>query len=162
MPPSSWVVNASPLILLAKIQKTDLLVQLAGLVIVPEAVVEEVTVKDDGKFILNAIEKDEHFSIQRNVKVPNYLLAWDLGAGETQVIALGIQIGAKRVVLDDLEARKCAKAFGLNVIGTLGLVARAKDLGVIDRARPVMEQLACSGMHVSPALLSSILAELGE
>jgi predicted nucleic acid-binding protein len=91
-----------------------------------------------------------------------YLLAWDLGAGETQVIALGIQIGATRVVLDDLEARKCAKAFELNVIGTLGLVARAKHLGVIDRVRPVMEQLACSGMHVSPALLNSILAELGE
>lgn len=75
MLPSSWVVNASPLILLGKIQKTYLLAELAGLVIVPEAVVEEVMVKDDGKFILNMIEKDDRFSIQRNVKVPNYLLA---------------------------------------------------------------------------------------
>lgn len=162
MPPSSWVVNASPLILLGKIQKTDLLAELGGLVMVPEAVVEEVTAKDDGRFILKLLEEDQRFLIHKNVEVPNYLLAWDLGVGETQVIALGLQIEATRVVLDDLEARKCAKAFDLNVIGTLGLVARAKHLGVINQVKPVIEHLASSGMYISPVLMNSILAELGE
>jgi predicted nucleic acid-binding protein len=63
--------------------------------------------------------------------VPPEILAWDLGAGETQVITNARRHGADRVVLDDLEARRGAKAMELKVIGTLGIVARAKRAGRI-------------------------------
>lgn len=41
---------------------------------------------------------------------PANILSWDLGAGETQVISHAVTNASDRVVIDDLEARRCAKA----------------------------------------------------
>ena len=90
------------------------------------------------------------------------MLAWDLGVGETQVIANAHRHGADRVVVDDLEARRCAAAMGLRVIGTLGVVARAKRMGQIGLAAPVIEQLRKTGLYVSEELVARILREVGE
>jgi predicted nucleic acid-binding protein len=162
MPLDGWIVNASPLILLGKANKLALLGKIGEQIIVPEAVVYEVSAKEDGESMLSFLKDDARFTIQKNIEVPNYLLAWDLGAGETQAIALALKLNPERVVLDDMEARKCAKSFELNVIGTLGLVARAKHLGLIEQARPVFQELADSGMYIDSTLLASILVELGE
>ena len=62
---------------------------------------------------------------------PPEVVAWDLGAGETQVITHALRHGADGLVLDDLDARRCAKAMGRSVIGTLGVVGRAKSMGRI-------------------------------
>lgn len=109
MPPEKWIANASPLILLGKAKKIVLLGEIGKQVIIPEAVIYEISAKEDGKLILDFLEDDARFIIQENIEVPNYLLAWDLGAGETQVIALALELNPERVVLDDMEARKCAK-----------------------------------------------------
>lgn len=66
------------------------------------------------------------------------------------------------VVLDDLMARRCARAHGLFVIGTLGILLRAKRLGILPSARPLVEQLRRSGMYLDERLLQSVLVELGE
>ena len=97
-----------------------------------------------------------------DIDVPTEILAWDVGAGETQVIALGLKHNTERVVLDDLEARRCAKAVGQPVIGTLGLIARAKRLGHIKKAKPVIEQLCRTGLYASDDLISWILKEIKE
>lgn len=162
MPPEKWIANASPLILLGKAKKIVLLGEIGKQVIIPEAVIYEISAKEDGKLILDFLEDDARFIIQENIEVPNYLLAWDLGAGETQVIALALELNPERVVLDDMEARKCAKTFDLNVIGTLGLVARAKHLGIIEQAKPVFQKLSDSGMYIDSTLLDALLVELGE
>jgi len=162
MPLDGWIVNASPLILLGKAKKLVLLGEIGKRIIVPEAVVHEVSVKEDGKPILNFLKEDARFIVQEKIEVPNYLLAWDLGAGETQVIALALELSPERIVLDDMKARKCARSFDLNIIGTLGLVARAKHLGMIEQAKPVFKELSGSGMYIDSTLLDSILIELGE
>lgn len=48
-----WVVNASPLILLGKIDRVDLLSQLSDELIVPDVVVREVGAKPDGERIVS-------------------------------------------------------------------------------------------------------------
>jgi predicted nucleic acid-binding protein len=69
---------------------------------------------------------------------------------------------ADRVVLDDLEARRCAKAMGRTIIGTLGIVGRAKVRGLIDRAEPVIWRLRESGLYVSDDLVKKLLREVRE
>jgi predicted nucleic acid-binding protein len=69
---------------------------------------------------------------------------------------------AARVVIDDLEARRCANAMGLTVIGTLGIVGRAKVRGLIDRAEPVIRRLRETGLYVSDDLVRKLLLEVGE
>lgn len=81
-----WVVNSSPLILLGKVDCIHLIGDLAGIVIVPSAVANEVGVKADGKAVLNRVGNDEHFLFEDDENLHTGLLAWDLGAGETQAI----------------------------------------------------------------------------
>lgn len=126
------MVNASPLILLGKTNHLGLLGALADQVVVPKAVVDEVGTKPDGKTLLQVIAEDPAYTVVANEVAPLEILSWDLGAGETQVIANAQSHGAERVVIDDLEGRRCAKAMGLTVIGTLGIVGRAKAMGLIE------------------------------
>jgi predicted nucleic acid-binding protein len=61
---------------------------------------------------------------------------WDLGPGESQVIALCIS-GSRSAVLDDRPARRCAAAHNVPVIGTPGIVLRLKEKRLIESARPL-------------------------
>ena len=125
-----WVVNASPLILLGKTENLNLLGGLADIVAVPRAVINEVSAKPDGASTIQAIVGRAPYRIVNNEDVSPDLLIWGLGAGETQVIANAQRHGANRVVIDDLKARRCAQAMGFKVIGTLGVVGRAKASGL--------------------------------
>ena len=51
---------------------------------------------------------------------------------------------------------------GVGVIGTLGLVARAKARRVIPLARPVLQELRASGLFLSDAIVERALREVGE
>jgi len=111
---------------------------------------------------LDELKRDERFLINDDETVPFELLAWDLGAGETQVITLAMQHKAKRVVLDDLEARRCAKVMELSIIGTVGLVARAKRKGIIGSAALIIERLCQVGLYISEDIVATVLQEVGE
>lgn len=50
----------------------------------------------------------------------------------------------------------------MDFIGTLGILLRAKRLGILPSARPLVEQLRRSGMYLDERLLQSVLVELGE
>ena len=121
-----WVANASPLILLGKVEQIQLLSAMVGQIIVPGAVIREVSAKPDGVRAVQTLTALEPAVIVDDEVPPAKILSWDLGAGETQVISHAVAHSADRVVIDDLEARRCAKAMGLAIIGTLGSVGRAK------------------------------------
>lgn len=157
-----WVVNASPLILLGKTGQLGLLSGLCRSVAVPLAVAREVGARPDGRATLAAIAADPAFTMVPNEAPAPEILGWDLGAGETQVIANACLHDADRVVLDDLEARRCAKAMRLTVIGTLGVVGRAKASGLIDRAEPIVRRLRETGLYASDELVRRLLQEVGE
>ncbi|MFY9975274.1 MAG: DUF3368 domain-containing protein [Chromatiaceae bacterium] len=156
------MVNASPLILLGKATDLWLLGRMADRIDVPAAVADEVGAKPDGREILEAIAQDPAFAIvDKEVATPE-ILSWDLGSGETQVIAHALAQHAERVVIDDREARRCAMSMGLAVIGTLGIIGRAKTTGLIDRAEPVVKRLLATGLYASDELVRRLLIEVGE
>jgi len=157
-----WVVNASPLILLGKIGRLGLLDALSDQIAVPRAVAEEVGAKPDGAAALQAISAAPSFEIVEIETATPEILSWDLGAGETQVLAHALAHKAERVVIDDLEARRCAKALGLGIIGTLGIVGRARAMGLIDQAEPVVRRLREIGLYASDELVRRLLKEVGE
>ena len=86
---------------------------------------------------------------------------WDPGIGESQVIAhcLG---GARWAVLDDRAARRCAQRHNIPVIGSLGMVLRAKRHGHIERARPLIARLIGTGMFLNEGFVSGALGAAGE
>ena len=161
MPDESWVFNASPLILLGKIRRLHIVEALASSVAVPESVLSEVSA---------GLRKDETGSATlewasarqvANVPLPISIANWDLGAGESQVIAHCLA-GAQVPVLDDREARACAVAHSLPLIGTLGIILRAKKRGLIPAARPLADQIRAAGSFLDDELVEQALAQVGE
>jgi predicted nucleic acid-binding protein len=65
-------------------------------------------------------------------------------------------------IVDDLAARRCAEVLGIYFTGTLGVVLRAKRIGVIPAARPVIDKLVAAGMYLSPKIMDRALALIGE
>lgn len=66
------------------------------------------------------------------------------------------------VVLDERRARASAQSLGLTVVGTLGLLLRAKLQGLIDHVGPTMAAMIEAGLYASPALQLAILEDAGE
>lgn len=85
-----------------------------------------------------------------------------LDLGETAVIQLALELGSTPVAIDDWKGRRVALAMGLTVTGSLGLLGRAKQLGLVSAIRPLVERAASAGIRYHPQLVSAVLAELGE
>jgi predicted nucleic acid-binding protein len=160
--PEAWVSDSSPLILLGKIGRLDLMIGSSERLLIPQAVADEVAAKSDGIRLIAELSTEARITFVPSVIVPSELSAWGLGPGETQVIACARQYAADRAILDDLEARRCAAAMGIKTIGTLGLVARAKYHGRIEQAAPVLMRLRKTGLYVSNEVIARILQEVGE
>ena len=65
-------------------------------------------------------------------------------------------------VLDDRAARRRATIASIPIIGTVGVVALARQRGILDAAAPVYPALRDAGLFLSPALFKGVLAQLGE
>ena len=156
-----WVLNASPVILLGKIDRLDLLECLSPKAVIPNAVLLEVQV---GIGEHQTGQSTVDWATPRrvaDVPIPLSVERWDLGPGESQVIAHCLK-NAQRAVLDDAQGRHCARTHGIAVIGTLGIVLSAKRQGMIPAASPLLDMLRRSGMYLSDEILTEALKLIGE
>ena len=157
-----WVVNASPLILLGKAGQLGWVAQL-GEVVIPQSVAAEISEGPDDDPARQWIESGAGRDLIRtDAAASRVLLAWDLGAGETAVIAWAVQHPGVEAVLDDGAARACARVSGIQFRGTLSLVALAKRRGFIPAVRPVFDRLRAAGLFVTPALIEQVTQASGE
>jgi len=85
-----------------------------------------------------------------------------LGRGEREAIALAVDTRARRIILDDLPARRLAASLGLPVIGTAGLVLAAKNAGLVPTVAPIFDQLVAAGFRLSPTVIAAVIAAAGE
>jgi uncharacterized protein len=85
-----------------------------------------------------------------------------LGRGEAAVIKLAIEHEILRVCIDDRKGRRAAMAVGLRVTGSLGLLARAKTLGLIPELRPFVQRATKEGIWYEPGLVQQVLLSVGE
>lgn len=81
--------------------------------------------------------------------------------GEAEAIALASQRGC-RIVLDDRQARLVGSHLGLKVIGTVGVLVKAKSCGVIPTLKPALDELETNGFYLGRALKEEALRLVGE
>lgn len=89
-------------------------------------------------------------------------LSTQLGAGESAVIALATEVRNAVAVLDDKKARRVAREMGLRMMGTIGLLVKAKLEGVVSQLGPLLGDLDGAGFHLSPELHREALRLAGE
>ena len=131
-------------------------------VLVPQAVASEILRRGPTDVTVQTINQTNWLSVIEPPIVPPLIQAWDLGAGESSVLAYALAHPGTEAIVDDLAARRCAAALSIPVRGTLGLVLLAQQRGVIPKARPVLEQLRQVGMYLSDPVMNRALALIGE
>ena len=155
-------VDASPLILLAAAEQLELLRCAATRVVVPEPVALEIRRRGSGDVTVEALRSAQWLEIVDAPATPSNVLAWDLGLGESSVLTLASATPGAVAMLDDRAARRCAAALGVPVLGTLGLVVRARQRKLISAARPVISRLRDAGLYLTDDLADQALHAIGE
>ena len=158
----NWALNASPIILLGKAGLLKIVSPLAKLWIIPEGVIREVEAKRPIESYLSEIAYNSEVAQEKVSKIHPSIATWDLGQGESEVLTLAMGRPATGVVLDDLQARRCAALFDIPLIGSLGLIVLAKRKGLLNLAKPAIEQLLAVGLHIDSVMLTRILIRIGE
>jgi predicted nucleic acid-binding protein len=163
MPEGPIVCNAGPLIALALAGQLRVLGNLYRRVLVPEAVIYEIT--DAGAGRVGAEEVASSSWLERVPAGPSLepLLAKELGPGEAAVISAAHRLGAKLVLIDERRGRRIAEqAYGLRVKGSAGILISAKRAGLIAAVRPCLDAMRSHGYYLSQRLFERALEEAGE
>jgi hypothetical protein len=149
------VADASVLIALAQIGQLSLLERLFGQVVVPHAVAREVS---------PSLPQLPAWVETRAARQPldARVLDASLDAGETETIAMALELRSKRVILDDLQARRLGERLGLRVIGTAGVLLAAKQRGLIPAVRPQLDALKAAGFRLRQDVHQEVLRAADE
>lgn len=156
------VVDASPLIVLFKSGLADLLPGLFTEIVVPASVRREVMINGRDDAAINGLANASWVTHVEDPIVSSVIAAWDLGAGESSVLAFAATQPAARAVLDDRAARNCAKALQIRTLGTLGVVVLAKRRGMIPSVRTALAKISGAGCWLSAELIQMAVTEAGE
>ncbi|MGD8779311.1 MAG: DUF3368 domain-containing protein [Ignavibacteria bacterium] len=155
------VSNTTPIISLLKLGKLEILQQLYSQINIPIAVYQEIEAgKDKGYYKdLSKFDWINILEIQDEQSVKYFL---DLDAGEAEAIVLATELNADLIILDEKLGRFHAKHADLKVTGTIGVLAKAKKVGVIEEIKPLLFELTKKDVWISDKLIREILKHVGE
>jgi len=162
MPEEVTICNTSPLLYLHLVGQLDLLPQLYGQVLIPPAVQAELEAGAQRGVSVPMVETLSWLRVTRLASQALLPLATDLGRGEAEVIGLGLERPNCRLILDDALARRIARFNGLRFTGTVGVIVKAKQRGLLDAVKPVVLALRNAGLWLSDSLVTDVLREAGE
>lgn len=146
------ISDASCIIALEDIDELRILKGLFNQVVVTDIVKGEIQVE-----LPNWIKVSTDYE-DRELKI----LELELDRGEASAIALALKNPGSRIILDERKGRKVAKRLGVKVIGTLGLIIKAKQAGIIPSGKAVLEKLEDHGFWLSARMKQSLLEKLDE
>ena len=156
------MADTGPIIAFARVGRLALLQQVVEKLAVPEAVYEDLVIKGQGRPGAAEVERAtwiERRAISDPTMVEN--LPRDLHRGEREAIGLAQELRAQ-VLIDEKRGRRTAAQRGLQVLGSLGILAEAKRRGLIDRINPIVGEMLAVGYWIDEELLPAFLREIGE
>ena len=158
------VINTGPVIaLVAATGGLEWLAELYQTVWLPEAVDSELSAGGPGA--------PEPSRVQAAAKVVRILpqsgelpaeLARQLDPGEAWVIQSALAQKVETVAIDEKVGRRVARIYGLQVTGSLGILIRARRMGVIPNLETVLTRMHDHGLWVSPELRAHALQAVDE
>ncbi len=145
------VTNSTCLIGLERIGRLDLLPQVFEVVFAPPTVAVEV----QSKLTWLTVQSVQNKSVIATLKT-------QMDGGEAETIALAMELDDIILILDDKKARRVAQQIGLKVIGTVGMLLRAKQQEVIPEISPLLTALLQVDFRISDAIVQEALRLAGE
>lgn len=154
------VADTSALIALALCEQLVLIEAVFGSVFVPPAVYAEATqnnkvfAKELTDYLQDKILPIQQERLEHLKKI--------IDPGEWEAMVLYQQINADLLLVDDKKARKVAVSNQFQIIGSLGVLLRAKEMGFISEVRPFILKLQDSQLFLSDRVLEQVLKLAGE
>lgn len=139
------VSDSACLIGLERIGRSEILADSFETVFIPPAVERELGYKLDWLLVR---------PVQNAAFVKT--LRTQLGEGESEAMALAVEFD-ELLVLDDKKARRIAQQIGIKIIGTVGVLLRAKAKGVISEVKSILDELNAVDFRISPKLYQQAL-----
>jgi len=159
------VSNTTPIIALAKINKLEILEYLFGRIYISEGVYKELISNKKFIFEIEQITKSS-FIITKEVKnrlaVELVQKMHGLNIGESESIILFKELGGDLLIMDEKKGRKVASSLDIKLTGTLGILLKAKQEGIIIELKPLLEKLIESNIRISHKLYKEILKSANE
>ncbi|MCP4702947.1 MAG: DUF3368 domain-containing protein [Gammaproteobacteria bacterium] len=154
------VADASPLVALALCDCLAALTALFDDVAVSQAVYEEVTVANKpGADKLRAFLQGKVHTLD----LDKFIIGGDvLDEGELTSIALYKHLQADFLLIDEKSGRRIAKLNHIQIIGSLGVLIKARKKGIIPTLKPHIETLRQARIYFSDTLLDYALNAVGE
>ena len=158
------VSDTTPLIGLASIGRFELLRELFGEIYIPQAVYDEVVVfgreKGGAKRKVSRAKWVKVKEVKDRLAVE--VLLDELDLGEAEAIVLAREIKADWVLMDEKKGRRKLEQLGLQKIGTIGLLLKAKEMGYVEALRPELERLWENGFSISQRVIDAVLERANE
>jgi predicted nucleic acid-binding protein len=154
------ISNSGPIIALSKIGLLDILEAIYGNILIPDAVYNEVM---DTRY-QGTIQLDQFpWLHKKNVNEIDSLLLKALDLGEASAIALTIQCKGELLLIDERKGRRFAEQiYGLNIIGTAGLLLIAKKKEIVSSIKPLFERLIVERYFISQEIIQDTCKLAGE
>jgi predicted nucleic acid-binding protein len=158
------VSDTSPITNLSAIQQIDILRQLYGELLIPQAVYDEMV---DLECEVPGTQEVQALSWIQTRQANNRSLVAELqvelDAGESEAIALALELKADRLLIDDYQARVVASRFRLRFTGILGVLLVAKSQGLIIAVKPIVDDLIYqAGFRVNDRVYREIMQMANE
>jgi predicted nucleic acid-binding protein len=158
------VSNTTPLIGLASIQKFELLKQLFGEIHIPQAVYNEAVVKghEEGGAKNEVSEASWIKVVSVKDKLAVKVLLDELDDGEAETIILAEELAADWVLMDERKGRRKLAELGIQKIGTVGILLKAKKIGLLEEIKPYLFRLRERGFSISQYVIDVVIEQAGE
>jgi len=145
--PSIVISDTSCLIIFNKIGQLEILQKLYNNVITTPEVAKEFSEHLPDWIIIKEVQDKKY----------QEFLETQVDFGEASAIALAKEIDNPLLLLDDLKARKLAGKLNLKFTGTLGVITKAKQIGIIGAVRPVIDSLLLTDFRISENVIDELL-----
>lgn len=126
------VSDTSPINYLTLIGHIDVLPQIFGVVVIPSAVLGELCAPKAPVSVRALVDSRPEWLQSIPLETEPAACLAHLDAGEREAITLALQLKAHQLLIDDYDARAEAMRLSLPVVGTLGVLRLAADVGLID------------------------------
>ncbi len=156
------ICNNSPVQYLYQLGLLELLPGLYSQVTFPSGVVAELLAGRQGGVLLPEVKDLSWVRVETAPELPLLAAITDLGRGEREALALATRRQAPLVTLDDGLGRQYAKLLSIPVTGTLGVLLKGKQAGLVQEIRPLLAQLEALHFWLAPGLRQKALALAGE
>ena len=150
--PKTIISDTSCFIILTKIGEFDLLREVYGKITTTKEIAEEF-----GEDLPDWIEIKEVKDKSRQ-----QILDMQIDKGESSAIALALEIPESTLVLDDYKARKIAEQLQIPFTGTVGIIVKAKLMGIIPSIKPFLDRIKTTDFRISAEIEIQALKEAKE